>query len=63
MALQLSLGLYITFQFKEPAFLLVLMWAFFGIYSKWTGTENNTIAFTALGALLVLGIVFGKLLL
>lgn len=58
-----ALGLSIAFKFKEPAFLLVLMWAFFGIYSKWARTENNTIAYTALVAIVVLGVVFGKLLL
>jgi len=57
------LGLFIANQFKEPAFLLVLMWAFFGIYSKWNGTENNLIAYTAMGSILVLGVVFVKLLL
>ena len=57
-----ALGLYIAFQFKEPAFLLVLMWAFFGIYSKWTGTENNPIVYSALISIVILGIVFGTLL-
>ncbi len=57
-----ALGLYIALNFKEPAFLLVLMWAFFGIYSKWTGTENNAIAYAALVAIVTLGIIFGKLL-
>lgn len=55
-----TLGLYIAFQFKEPAFLLVLMWAFFGIYSKWANTENNGIAYAALIAIPVLAIVFIK---
>ena len=56
------LGLFIAFQFKEPAFLLVLMWAFFGIYSKWIGTDYDMIANTARIAAIVLALMFGKLL-
>jgi benzodiazapine receptor len=58
-----ALGFYIAFRFKEPAFLLALMWAFFGIYSKWTETQNNVIVYTALISIVILGIVFVKLLL
>jgi hypothetical protein len=57
-----ALGLYIAFRLKEPAFLLVLMWAFFGIYSRWTGGENNAISYTALVSIMGLLIAFGKLL-
>lgn len=55
------LGLFIAFTFKEPAFLLVLMWAFFGIYSRWAETEHELIANTARIAAIVLAILFGKL--
>jgi hypothetical protein len=55
------LELYIAFTFKEPAFLLVLMWAFFGIYSRWVETEYELIANTARIATVVLAILFGKL--
>lgn len=55
------LGLYISIQFKEPAFLLVLLWAFFGIYSKWIETEHEVIANTARIAAIVLAITIGKL--
>lgn len=55
------LGLYISIQFKEPAFLLVLLWAFFGIYSKWIETEHEIIANTARIAAIVLAITLGKL--
>jgi len=51
------LGIFIAERFREPAFLLVLIWAFFGIYSKWTGTENNSIATTALAELILLTIL------
>jgi translocator protein len=52
------LGIFIAERFREPVFLLVLIWAFFGIYSKWTGTENNSIAATALAELILLAILF-----
>jgi hypothetical protein len=52
------LGVFIVGRYREPAFFLVLIWAFFGIYSKWTGTENNSIATTALAELILLAILF-----
>lgn len=56
------LGLYISIQFKEPAFLLVTLWAFFGIYSKWIETEHEVIASTTRIAAMVVAITIGKLL-
>lgn len=53
-----ALGVFIVVRYREPAFLLVLIWAFFGIYSKWTGTGNNLIAITALTELILLAILF-----
>lgn len=52
------LGIFIAERYSTPAFLLVLIWALFGIYSKWTGTENNSIAVTALSELILLVILF-----
>ncbi len=52
------LGTYISGRFREPAFLIVLIWALYGIYSKWNGTENNTIALTALVELALLAVLF-----
>lgn len=52
------LGIFIVARYSEPTFFLVLIWAFFGIYSKWTGTENNLIATTALTELILLAILF-----
>ncbi len=57
-----ALGVFISTKYKESAYLLVSIWAFFGIYYKWTGTENNIIAMTALIALLLLGALFVVLL-
>ena len=56
------LGLYIAFTFKEPAFLLVLMWAFFGIYSRWAETDYELISNAARIAAITLAGVFGKLI-
>lgn len=52
------LGIYISGRFREPAFLIVLIWALYGIYSKWTGTENNSIAMVALTELVLLLVLF-----
>ena len=52
------LGIFISRRFDEPPFLLVLIWALYGIYSKWHGTENNPIAETALIELIVLVVLF-----
>jgi len=51
-------GIFISRRYREPSFLLVLIWAFWGIYSKWRGTENNMIAETALIELMVLVVLF-----
>ena len=51
-------GIFVTERYREPAFLLVLIWAFFGIYSKWNGTENQSISTTALTELILLAILF-----
>lgn len=56
------LGLFIAYKFKEPAFLLVLIWAFFGIYSKWTTTEHELIAIASRIAGVVLAVIVGKLI-
>lgn len=53
-----ALGVYISWRFREPAFMIVLIWALFGIYSKWHGTENNSIATTALAELVIVGVLF-----
>ena len=53
-----ALGIYISARFHEPTFLLVLIWALYGIYGKWNGTENNTIAITALTELVLLAVLF-----
>ncbi len=53
-----ALGIFISRRFREPSFLLVLMWALYGIYSKWHSTENNAIAKTALVELLVMAVLF-----
>ncbi|MBL7872826.1 MAG: hypothetical protein JNM78_14510 [Cyclobacteriaceae bacterium] len=52
------IGIFIAERYREPAFLLVLIWAFFGIYSKWNGTENQSISTTALSELILLVILF-----
>jgi len=53
-----ALGIYISGRFREPAFLIVLIWALFGIFTRWSDTENNVIAITALVELALLGVLF-----
>ena len=55
------IGLFIAYKFKEPIFLLVLMWAFFGIYSKWIGTEHEAISQVSRIAMVTLAVMAGKL--
>ena len=57
-----ALGLIIAFRFHEPVFLLVLMWAFFGIYMRWVETEHDFIASTARIGVVLMALVFGKLI-
>lgn len=58
MSVATVLAIYIVARFRDPAFLLVLIWALFGIYSKWTGTENNSIAWVAFAELIILALLF-----
>lgn len=53
-----ALGMIIVWKYKTPAFFLVLIWALFGIYSKWNNTENQAIASAALGELSLLAVLF-----
>jgi hypothetical protein len=55
------LGLFIAIKFSEPAFLPVLIWAFFGIYSRWAETEYTLIASSAQIGAIALAILAGKL--
>jgi hypothetical protein len=52
------LGIYIAARFREPAFLIVLMWALYGIYSKWNNTDNDVIALSALAGIILLFLLF-----
>ncbi len=52
------LGIYIALKWKEPFFLPILIWAFFGIYRKWIGTENEQVAMTAAFFALLLSLIF-----
>jgi translocator protein len=56
------LGLFVAFKFEEPAFLVVLIWAFFGIYNRWIETEHTIIMSASRIAGIVLALMLGKLL-
>lgn len=51
------LGIFIVERYRKPTFFLVLIWALFGIYSKWNNTENQAIANAALGELILLAVL------
>lgn len=53
------LGIFVTTKYRVAPFAIVIAWALFGIYVKWQGTDNDAIAYAALGLLLiVLGSAF-----
>jgi translocator protein len=56
------LALFIASKFDEPAFLLILIWAFFGIYERWMGADHTVIASAARIAGILLALMVGKLL-
>lgn len=60
-AIAALLGLFISYRYREPAFLIVLVWACFGIYSKRVNTEHELIADAARIAAITLALMFGKL--
>lgn len=55
------LAIFIAIRFQEPAFLVVLMWALFGIYSKQINTPYQQIATIALMEIVILALVFSQL--
>lgn len=55
------LAIFIAIRFQEPAFLVVLMWALFGIYSKHMNTTNQQIATIALMEIIILALVFSQM--
>jgi translocator protein len=61
-AIAALLALFIASKFEEPAFLLILIWAFFGIYERWMGADHTVIASTARIAGILLALMVGKLL-
>jgi translocator protein len=56
------LGSFIAYRFNEPSFLLIIMWALFGIYSKWIGSNHDVIAQASRVAIVVLGLMVVKLM-
>ncbi len=58
MTIASALGIFISRRYDEPSFIIVLIWALYGIYSKWHGSENNRIAETALIEVIVLAVYF-----
>lgn len=55
MGVAMALAVFITFKYKTPAFSLVVAWALFGIYSRWSALDNEHIATASFVLLLALG--------
>lgn len=53
MAVASLLALFITAKYRVPPFALVVVWALFGIYLRWRGSDNEAIAFAALSLLFI----------
>lgn len=48
MAVAAMLAIFITLDYRVPAFALVVMWALFGIYLRWHETAYTVITYTAI---------------
>lgn len=53
-----ALGGWVAYRFNEPSFLLVLLWALFGIFLRWDETENTIISNYSRILMFALGLVF-----
>lgn len=56
-----ALGGLVAYRFNEPSFLLVLIWALFGIYLRWNETENAIVSNYSLIMMIALGLIFIQL--
>jgi benzodiazapine receptor len=56
-----ALGGVVAYRFNEPSFLLVLIWALFGIYLRWNETENAIVSNYSLIMMIALGLIFIQL--
>jgi benzodiazapine receptor len=52
------LSVFITIKYKEPAYMLVTMWALFGIHSRWAGSDQTLITKTTFISVIVLALTF-----
>lgn len=53
-----ALGGWVAYRFNEPSFLLVLLWALFGIFLRWDETENTIISNYSRILMFALGLLF-----
>jgi hypothetical protein len=58
MLIAATLSVFITIQYRAPAYVLVTIWALFGIYMRWADTDQILIAKTALVSILILALTF-----
>lgn len=59
MTIAALLGVFITSKYRVAPFALVIVWALFGIYLRWEGTDYYSIAYAAMSLLvIVLGAAF-----
>lgn len=53
MTIAALLGIFVTTKYRVAPFAIVIAWALFGIYIKWSGTVNEIIAYAALVLLII----------
>lgn len=52
------LSIYISVKFHAFGFILVTMWALYGIYLRWNGTDHSIIATVSISLVALMGFVF-----
>lgn len=57
-----AIGALVAYRFNEPSFLLVLLWALFGIFLRWNETENAIISNYSRILMFALGLLFTLLI-
>jgi translocator protein len=53
-----GLSIFITLRYQAPAYVVVTIWALFGIYSRWAGSDQTLITITALASIGILALTF-----
>jgi lysylphosphatidylglycerol synthetase-like protein (DUF2156 family) len=58
MAIAALLALRVTLTYNVPFFSLVVIWALFGIFLRWRGSEHTTVSYSAIVLITLLAVGF-----